>query len=166
MTERCDMTTVGVTGHRVLRDVKTITREIDAALAQIGEAFHAPFVVYSQLAEGADRLIARRACDLLAASLTAVLPLPQADYMADFLECHSQTEFLRLLALASDVVELPAAPTRAAAYEAAGRYILDHSDLLIAVWDGQPPRGQGGTGQIVAEAQQRQIPLFWIKVVR
>lgn len=160
------MTTVGVTGHRVLNHIETITREIDAALTQIREGFPAPFSVYSALAEGADRLVARRACDLLAASLIAVLPLPRADYMADFLEDHAKAEFLDLVALASDVVELPDAPTRTAAYEAAGRYILDHSDLLIAVWDGQPPRGQGGTGQIVAEAQQRRIPVVWIKVVR
>ena len=160
------MTTLGVTGHRVLNDVESITRQIDAALNRIGESFPAPFTVYSALAEGADRLVARRACDLLAASLTAVLPLPQADYMADFLEDHAKAEFLYLLALASDVVELPATSTRTAAYEAAGRYVLDHSDLLIAVWDGQPPRGQGGTGQIVAEAQQRQLPVVWIKVVR
>ena len=160
------MTTVGVTGHRVLDDVETITQEIDTALKQIGVSFAAPFVVYSALAEGADRLVARRACDLLAARLAAILPLPQADYMADFLEDHSKAEFLDLLALASDVVELPAVRARTVAYEAAGRYILDHSDLLIAIWDGQPPCGQGGTGQIVAEAQQRQIPLFWIKVAR
>jgi hypothetical protein len=160
------MTSIGVTGHRILGDLEAITQEIDATLIQIRDSFPAPFVVHSALAEGADRLLARRAFDLLAASLTAVLPLPQADYMADFLEDHSKAEFLDLLARADDVVELPATSTRTAAYEAAGRCILDHSDLLIAVWDGQPPRGQGGTGQIVAEAQQRQIPLFWIKVVR
>ena len=46
------MTTVGVTGHRVLNDIETITREIDAALTQIREGFPAPFAVYSALAEG------------------------------------------------------------------------------------------------------------------
>lgn len=160
------MTSIGVTGHRVLHDLEGLTEEIDTALTKIGAAHAAPFVVHSALAEGADRLVVRRACDLLAASVTAVLPLPQADYMADFLEDHSKADFLDLLARAATVVELPAAPTRTAAYEAAGRHILDHSDLLIAVWDGRPPHGQGGTGQIVAEAQQRQIPVFWIRGVR
>jgi hypothetical protein len=34
---------------------------------------------------------------------------------------------------------------REAAYEAAGRYVVDHCDLLIAVWDRKPAQGRGGT---------------------
>jgi hypothetical protein len=160
------MTAVGVTGHRALYDIEAITLEIDAALMILRENYPAPFFVYSALAEGADCLVARRVADLLGASLMAILPLEQADYMTDFPNDDSAAEFLELLALSREVMELPPAPTRDAAYEAAGRYILDHVDILIAIWDGLPPRGQGGTGQIVAEAQQRPIPVVWIMTGR
>ena len=160
------MTSVGVTGHRVLADVQTVTRDIDAALTQVGRSYPAPFVVYSSLAEGADRLVARRAIALLDADLVVVLPMSQADYVADFGESGSLAEFLELQAQARHVVELSSPSMRATAYEAAGRYILNHTDLLMAVWDGRPSRGQGGTAQIVAEARQRQIPVVWIRALR
>jgi hypothetical protein len=161
-----DMTTVGVTGHRSLHEVSVLTQKIDAALKQIRETYPAPFVIYSALAEGADRLVVWRAFDLMGASLKAILPLKPADYQADFSDEDSLTEFQELLGLAQEVVELPATSPREAAYEAAGRYILEHVDLLIAVWDGQLPRGRGGTGQIVLEARENQVPVVWIPIDR
>ena len=160
------MTAIGVTGHRSFREVKLITRKVDAALKHIWETYPAPFVVYSALAEGADRLVVQRTFDQLGASLVAILPLQQAEYQSDFTESDSHIEFEELLRLASKVVELPPAPNRDRAYEAAGRYILEHVDLLIAVWDGKPARGQGGTGQIVTEARKSHIPVVWIRTTR
>jgi len=40
--------------------------------------------------------------------------------------------------------------------------VLDHSDLLVAVWDGQPVVGLGGTGQIVGHAVARRLPVLWV----
>ena len=74
------------------------------------------------------------------------LPLPQSDYLADFASAESKAEFLRLLGKADEVIELPPVPTRDEAYEAAGNYVLEHCDVLIAIWDGPDAQGQGGTG--------------------
>lgn len=52
---------------------------------------------------------------------------------------------------------------RQAAYEACGRHVVDHSDALLAVWDGEPSAGRGGTGDIVAYARARQRPLIWVQ---
>ena len=52
--------------------------------------------------------------------------------------------------------------TRDKAYEQAGRYVADRSDALIALWDGEEPRGQGGTEEIVAYAQENGVPIAWI----
>ena len=49
---------------------------------------------------------------------------------------------------------------------ASGRYILDRCRFLIAVWDGQPGGGLGGTAHIVTEARQRGLPLAWVKAER
>jgi hypothetical protein len=39
---------------------------------------------------------------------------------------------------------------RAEQYAAAGRYIVERSDRLLAVWDDEPARGAGGTADMVA----------------
>ena len=57
---------------------------------------------------------------------------------------------------------VPPCPLREAAYAAAGLAVLDRCDLLIALWDGMPARGPGGTGDQVAEARARALPLVWI----
>jgi hypothetical protein len=39
---------------------------------------------------------------------------------------------------------------RAAQYDLAGRVIVERSDTLLAVWDGEAAQGLGGTGDLVA----------------
>jgi hypothetical protein len=36
---------------------------------------------------------------------------------------------------------------------------VDRSSVLVAVWDGQPARGLGGTADVVAYARQRGVPM-------
>ena len=47
-------------------------------------------------------------------------------------------------------------------YQAAARLLLDQSDIVVAVWDGKPERGRGGTGETVREAMAREIPVVII----
>ena len=42
-------------------------------------------------------------------------------------------------------------------YALAGAYIAQRSDQLIAIYDGQPEAGSGGTGQIVRWYNSREI---------
>src|SRR5215510_4545116 len=131
--------------------------------ASIERAFPGqPLTIISSLAEGADCLVVHRVLSRPNARLAVPLPLPKADYLTDFNSTESKAEFLSLLAQADEVIELPLAPTRNKAYEAAGEYVLDHCDVLIAIWDGQGAQGQGGTGAIVARARQRNLPIAWI----
>lgn len=58
---------------------------------------------------------------------------------------------------------MAAAGTREEAYEAAGRYVLDHCHVLVAVWDGRDVQGQGGTGDMVSEAGRRELPVAWVR---
>lgn len=157
------MTAIGVTGHRFLAEIDKLAASVDEALAKVQQAFPGqPMVVISSLAEGADRLVAHRVLMGFQGRLVVPLPLPQADYMKDFPSAQSQQEFLNLLRQADEVVELPPTANRDAAYEAAGRYVLDRCDALMALWDGQGAQGQGGTGEMVALARQRGLPLIWI----
>jgi hypothetical protein len=155
------MTIVGVTGHRLFRVTSAITQSVDLVLGEILKAFSEPYFFYSSLAAGADLLVARRALVILQARLVALLPMPLLDYQHDF-TVNSWKELNSLLQYAYETIELPTQMTRKAAYLAAGRFMLDHIDVLVAIWDGQEVRGLGGTGQVVTEARQRCIPLAWV----
>jgi hypothetical protein len=46
-------------------------------------------------------------------------------------------------------------------YETVGRYVVRHSDVLIAIWDGGPG-GRGGTAEIVRYAAHAGVPVWWL----
>lgn len=73
-------------------------------------------------------------------------------------------EFRHLLARCTEVAvaELPTGAARVAGYTAAGRAVLADSAVLLALWDGEPPRGEGGTAQIVAEAIAAGCGTLWL----
>ena len=157
------MIRIGVTGHRVLDEVDKIEAGVEEALRRIEEAFPGePLTVVSALAEGADSIVARHVLARPGSSLLAPLPLPKREYMNDFKTEESRAEFLSLLQQADNVEELGEARDRNQAYEAAGNYVLDNSDVLITIWDGKHSQGRGGTGDIVARARSREIPIAWI----
>ena len=102
------------------------------------------------------------------ARLTVVLPLPAEDYRSDFAEPASAAEFDRLLARASDtrVTGPDESGTRESAYARAGRAVVAALDVLVAVWDGAPARGPGGTAEIVAAARAAGREVVVIPVTR
>lgn len=159
------MIAVGVSGHRDLIDLEAVSNAVDEALGEILTAYgDNPLQVISPLVEGADRVVAWRAMANYSVHLVVPLPMEMSDYMLDFKSISSKAEFITLLEQADQVIELPAEDTREACYLAAGMYTLDHSDVLIAVWDGAPARGIGGTAEIVAEARRRGMPMAWVQV--
>lgn len=158
---------VGVTGHRRLSDEAPLAVGVDASLdelerpARTGGA-QVRLTVLSPLAEGADRLVARRVLARPHGELEAVLPMSERRYVEDFEAPGSETEFRELLARARKVHRLPRSVTRLKAYEAAGRYVVDHCDILVALWDGRPEEGPGGTAEIVRYAKEKDRPVVWI----
>lgn len=160
---------IGVTGHREERlrqagllEAPLRERIRQALLTVQAKAGEATLRVVSPLAEGADRLVAEEALKLNF-ELQCPLPFRREEYEKDFQTPESRERFQALLARASAVQELDGSrAARAAAYEAVGRAVLRQCDVLIAVWDGQPPRSRGGTGQIVEEALALEIPVLWI----
>ena len=174
---------VGVTGHRSLQlagadetlrePVRRVLAWVRDTVTTIGALHEAPYAeeedpvlrVISPLAEGADRIVAREA-DTLGYVLQAPLPFSRGEYEKDFETAESRAEFRAMLDGAGAVLELDGVrgseAERRLAYEAAGRTVLRQSDLLIAIWDGEEERGQGGTAQIVREAAGMQVPVVWI----
>ena len=128
---------------------------------------HVGLTVVSSLAEGADRVVARVGLEL-DVPLDVVLPLPDKDYRQDFADAHSKAAYDRLCRAATSISVLSGTdPTeRSDAYAAAGRQLLARADVLLAIWDGEPARGGGGTAQVVGWARELNVPLYWIEVSR
>nr|WP_202485069.1 hypothetical protein [Streptomyces sp. SID8359] len=116
--------------------------------------------VLSSLAVGADQLFADLAL-ARGAKLTAVIP--SGDYEACFDTAADLARYRLLKSRAAQEIRLDFPHSTDEAYYAAGAYIADHCDLLLAVWDGHPARGLGGTGDIVdyARALGRPVTVIW-----
>jgi hypothetical protein len=151
------MTRVGITGHR---DVRDLTHRLLRAAVAAELAAYRPLHGISSLAEGADQIFAEQVLEVHGA-LTAVIP--SADYAGSFQTVSGRTMYRQLRARATEVIELPFASPSEDAYWAAGRRIVFLSDVLLAVWDGAPSGGVGGTADVVAFAAERGVPtrILW-----
>ena len=156
---------IGVIGHHVLNDSGRLTAGIDEALDRIESHFRGPLVVMASLAEGADRLVVRRALKRLRVS-TFVAPLPfvRQEFEHDFRAPGSLEEFRSLIARAQYVLQLPPphGTPRALAYALAGRFILERAHVLLAVWDGTPSRGEDPTGDVITIARRIDMKIAWV----
>ena len=156
---------IGVAGHRRrglatadAAGLETVLRRILAGLRNSGAVW-----LVSALTEGADRRVAHLGLEL-GYRLHVVLPLEACDYEREFDGLASGREFHTLLEAASRVEQATTPPPvfHVEAYAAAGRRIVALSDVVIAVWDGRPPRGRGGTAEVVAAAGRAGVPVVWV----
>jgi hypothetical protein len=173
---------VGVTGHRkdalapaALLTVHERLRTVLETLVEKAKAVHTadrqfftadpPRLLFvSALADGADQMAAEVALDL-GFELHAVLPFDRDRYRVGMADDASRTRFEALLSRATCSLELPGGGgDDLDAYVMAGRATIAHSDVIIAVWDGLPPRGRGGTGEVVSLAHERGTPLVHVPV--
>ena len=144
------------------------TCSVNSAAAQLfgndlGEPRPSRLSLATCLAEGSDRIAAKAALDK-GYFLEAVLPFAAKEFENDFRSEESRAEFQELLTAIQELpLELPGDRDNSKkAYETANRAMLDHASLLIAVWDGEPAEGRGGTETVVAEAVRRGIPVIVI----
>jgi hypothetical protein len=146
------MTRVGITGHRDLTE--PTSRLVSAAIATQLRRFNSIDGI-TALAEGADQLFAEEVLNA-GGALTAVVP--SAHYGRSFETFAGNATYRRLRAKAREVIELPFNAPSEDAYWAAGQRIVGLAEVLLAVWDGTPSRGVGGTADVVALAGERGVP--------
>lgn len=176
---------VGVEGHRpdrlgkadldklasVIHTGLNAVKEEVLSMRQATSALYAntePVVrAISALAEGTDRIFADQALNM-GFELCCVMPFPQAEFELDFapgkaLEKDSLSRFRQLLKSSSMRFELDGCRSDGGgAYGAGGRVLLNQSDLLVVVWDGERQNKRGGTEQMFDEACQSGVPILWI----
>jgi hypothetical protein len=142
---------IGITGHQRLKEPARwdwVKQELDRLLSSLT----LPLIGVTSLAIGADQLFAN-AVLRHGGSLEIVVPF--AGYEFTFHEERDRQEYTRLLqqALKKEVLEKYGSDEEA--YLASGKRMVDQSELLIAVWDGRPATGLGGTGDVVSYAVQQ-----------
>lgn len=178
---------VGVIGHRNRPDLFVETDFVRDRLRKklVGLQEANPdksLVILTPLAEGADSIAAEIAIEL-GLPYNVPLPLPFEAYRQDFESGGASTggysgalsRFLNLAGKAERYLEMPlkfgdlisvSLPAdsdevpleRMKQYALAAAYIVERADELIAIWDGQPPKGIGGTGEAVAWRAAGKVP--------
>jgi hypothetical protein len=153
---------VGITGHQRLADPSDwdwVCGELSLAL----DGARGPLVGISSLAAGADQLFAGLV--LSRGGLLEVV-IPFEGYAGGFAEERDAREFERLLRSASRVETLRRrGGSDEEDYMQAGRRVVDTCELLVAVWDGRPASGLGGTADVVGYALARKRPIVHLNPI-
>jgi len=152
--------TIGVTGHRDLRaaEIPALRQKVRDFFKQLESEFPGlqPQLI-TPLAEGSDRLVADVALEL-GYGLIVPLPMPQADYEMDFSSAEAVEAFrdslklarvIHLRTLQEDSGISPNREERKRQYAQMGTFISNHSQVLLALWDGKPSLKIGGTASVV-----------------
>lgn len=82
--------------------------------------------------------------------------VPSAGYR-ESLPRAARAGYDELLPLARHVHTMPFERPEPVAYMAASVFMLERADELLAVWDGLPARGYGGTADVVAHAREQEM---------
>jgi hypothetical protein len=152
------LTAIGVTGHQdIPRAARQLVRE---TVRNIVEALEPPRGLLTSLAAGADQLVAR---EVLAAGGELHVIIPCAGYAATFGDAAVLQDFQSLVGEATDTEILAFTAPSEEAFWAAGKLVVYRCDVLLAIWDGTPARGLGGTGDVVryAREQGRETCVIW-----
>ncbi|MFB6552167.1 hypothetical protein [Streptomyces sp. NPDC056405] len=140
---------VGITGHRGLG--AEVERRVRGMLDEAVSAYDAADLVgVSCIADGPDAWFAE-AVVKRGGRLEVVIPA--TEYRDALPEWHRAT-YDALLRQASDVHRTGMDESTSEAHMAGSEVLVGLSDELLAVWDGKPARGFGGTADVVAYAER------------
>jgi hypothetical protein len=139
---------VGITGHQRL-DRPEGWHEVERRLRDLLVGLKLPLIGISSLAAGADQLFAELILEL-GGELSVILPF--RGYDRTFQDPIARGTYQRLLKQATRLETLDCRGSDEDCFLAAGQRLVNESDLLVAVWDGRPSLGKGGTADIVEYA--------------
>ncbi len=149
---------LGVSGHQHLPPDSVAA--IRASIRGVIRAAGPNALGVTSLAEGADQLFA---AEVLAEDGALHVVLPSHKYEEAFASPAAAQDFRRLLGQARTVEILNFDAPSEAAYLAAGLRVVCLCDHLVAVWDGLPAHGSGGTADVVEYARRlgRPVSIVW-----
>lgn len=139
---------VGITGHQNLDDkVKAWVSHEFLELVRNGRITYG----LTSLAKGADQLFAQQLHEH-EIPYTAVIPC--SNYLETFKTPLEKDNYNNLLAVSNAQEVLAYAEPTKEAFFAAGKRVVILSELIVAVWNGLPAKGLGGTADVVTFSLQ------------
>ncbi len=163
------MIKICVTGHRNLMNLNDVERDIALSLQYFQETYN-DLEAISAIAEGADTLFVE-AAKKYKIRLKFMIPFEIEEYKKDFkgvdlvnLERNIEENTGRFIEV--NKLKTKDKNEKELAYLKTGQKMVDEADIVLAVWDGNPAMGKGGTGDIVAYAKSKNKELHIIKGVR
>lgn len=148
---------IGFTGHQNAPEAAL------SLLQTVGFAMVTAYnevAAYSSLAAGADQYFAGLVLGE-GGELHGVIPCE--GYEATFNTVGDQDRYRHLTAAARSVTTLPFPEPSEEAFLAAGIVVAERCEVLLAVWDGEPAAGLGGTADVVAYTRQlgKPVEVVW-----
>ncbi|MFH8477003.1 hypothetical protein [Streptomyces sp. NPDC018000] len=145
---------VGVTGHRGLNaDVERRVRELLEVTVKSYDADE--LVGVSCIADGPDAWFAQY---VLAHGGRLEVVVPADGYRESLPEEHWPV-YDRLMSHAAEVHQTGMTDSNSAAHMAGSEILVGLADELLAVWDGKPAWGFGGTADVVSYAERTGVPV-------
>ncbi|WP_326615636.1 hypothetical protein OG863_00135 [Streptomyces decoyicus] len=145
---------VGITGHRGLdQDVeRQVRRRLQTAVRRWEPA---ELIAVSCIADGPDSWLAEA---VLEHGGRLEVVVPAREYRESLPSWHHPVyDALRQKAI--DIHETGLTVSDSFAHMAGSEILVGLADELLAVWDGQPARGHGGTADVVAYAERTGTPV-------
>ena len=151
--------TIAVTGHRDVVIDETLLLQLDDFFREMSKKYE-HIILLSALADGADQCVAESALKYENIDLHVPLPLIQKLYLETI---DNKENFYSLVKRAKETLEVPKVSENP--YENLGYYLVDNSDVLLALWDGDYNGKVGGTGQVVTFAKKvdRELSILYVK---
>jgi hypothetical protein len=151
---------IGFTGHRALDDETECRMSIADFLQQKKRSGAGVVYGVCSAAAGGD-LVFAEACLELGIPLRVLLPFAAEEFRKDFAQSDwSRVE--RVLTQAVSVEVVSSSQSRNECYYECGIETVLQARILLALWNGEPSQGLGGTGDIVSFAKGLGKPVVWL----
>ena len=150
----------GVTGHQNLGDQATLSWVENCLMQEIPK--YTITMGLTCLAIGADQLFAHI---LEKFYIPYIAIVPSDGYEGTFENEKARENYFLYLAKADDAIRLNFPSPTEEAFYAAGKYIVDHCDILFAIWNGKAAKGLGGTGDVVKYAKRKMKKIVHVNPV-
>lgn len=150
----------GITGHQDICSDDTV-QWVTVALERLIQE-HKINLGLTCLARGADQLYAKI---LLQHNIPYVAIIASEDYINVIGDKTATDAFEYLLNNASESIKLDNKHANEQAFFNASKILVEKSDFIIAIWDGKPAKGFGGTGDVVNYAVQADKKVIHVDII-
>lgn len=159
---------ISIIGHRDLlpEHYDTVKNHIAAILQNIKELYPNSLIKFmSPLAEGSDQIGAQVALET-GGKLIVPLPMEEKNYLENF-DKNSKQIFDNLLLQADEcfILRCDECLSKEDYYLNAGKYLIQNSNILLVIWDGQYSDKIGGTGYIMENIDELKSPSLSLKQI-